>query len=78
MQRLKNTRWPDDIGNEDWFYGVNGAYLKDPVAYWIDGYDWKAAEAELNGYANYRVVLDSVPIHFLHIPGKVPRQSRSS
>jgi pimeloyl-ACP methyl ester carboxylesterase len=68
-QRLKNTRWPEDIGNDDWFYGVNGSYLKDLVAYWIDGFDWKAAEAKLNGYANYRVVLDSVPIHFLHVPG---------
>src|SRR5205807_2204951 len=26
-QRLELTRWPDDVGNEDWYYGVNRAYL---------------------------------------------------
>jgi hypothetical protein len=38
----------------------------------IDGFDWKAAEARLNRFANYRVILDNVPLHFLHVPGKGP------
>lgn len=71
-QRLRNTRWPEDIGNDDWFYGVNGGYLRDLADYWIDGFDWKTAESRLDSYANYRVILDNVPIHFLHIPGKGP------
>lgn len=70
--RLSSTRWPDDVGNEDWFYGVNGEYLKGLVEYWIDGFDWHAAERMLNGFANYRVTLDDVPIHFLPAPGKGP------
>jgi pimeloyl-ACP methyl ester carboxylesterase len=71
-RRLSSTRWPDDVGNKDWFYGVNGAYLNRLVEYWIDGFDWRAAEKMLNGFANYRVTLDDVPIHFLHAPGKGP------
>jgi hypothetical protein len=35
--RLKLTRWADDFSNEDWRYGTNTAYLKELVAYWIDG-----------------------------------------
>lgn len=71
-ERLRATRWPDDIGNNDWFYGVNGGYLKGLVDYWINRFDWAAAQARLNEVANYRVVIDDVPIHFVHIPGKGP------
>jgi hypothetical protein len=60
--RLRSTRWPEDIGNEDWFYGVNGTYLKQLVEYWIDAFDWRRAEGQINGYANYRIVIDDVPV----------------
>jgi hypothetical protein len=53
-RRLKDTRWSDYIGNKDWFYGVNAAYLRGLVGYWIDGFDWRVAERALNGFANYR------------------------
>jgi hypothetical protein len=76
-RRLKDTRWPEDIGNTDWFYGVNGAYLKELVQYWIEGFDWRAAERQLNAFANFRVVVDDVPIHFFHVPGKGPAPLRS-
>src|SRR6266581_1341306 len=67
--RLRSTRWPDDLGNEDWFYGVNGAYLKQLVDYWIEGFDWRQAERRLNAYTHYRVIVDEVPIHFLYKAG---------
>jgi hypothetical protein len=49
---------------------VNGAYLKQLVDYWIDDFDWRKAERQINGYANYRVVIDRVPVHFLYKQGK--------
>ena len=33
-QRLALTRWPEDAGNQDWYYGVNRAYLQELVDYW--------------------------------------------
>lgn len=71
-RRLKATRWPDDVGNDDWFYGVSGAYLKDLVEYWADGFDWRAAEKAINTFTHYRATVDGTPIHFLHEPGKGP------
>ena len=53
-QRLALTRWPDDAGNDDWYYGVNGAYLRELVDHWRDGYDWRAAERAINAYEHYR------------------------
>ncbi|MEV6704014.1 epoxide hydrolase N-terminal domain-containing protein, partial [Streptomyces sp. NPDC051453] len=28
-RRLDMTRWPDDAGNGDWFYGVDRGYLQE-------------------------------------------------
>jgi len=70
--RLRNTRWPADLNNEDWRYGVNRNYLRELVAYWIDGYDWRAQEAAINALPHYKVQIDGVPIHFVHVRGKGP------
>ncbi|MDG4784622.1 epoxide hydrolase [Micromonospora sp. WMMD1102] len=71
-RRLDLTRWPDDPGNEDWDYGVNGDYLRELVDYWRDGYDWRTAEAAINAYQHYRVEVDGVPVHFMRRPGVGP------
>ncbi len=68
-RRLEATRWPDDAGNEDGYYGVNGAYLRELVDYWRDGYDWRKAEAAINAYEHYHVAVDGVPVHFMRRPG---------
>ncbi len=70
--RLRSTRWPGDFANDDWRYGTNRAYLEELVAYWLDKYDWRKQEAEINSFANYRVTIDDVPIHFVHEPAKGP------
>jgi pimeloyl-ACP methyl ester carboxylesterase len=43
------------------------------VAYWADGFDWRAQEAALNALPQFRVELDGVPVHFVHVRGKGPR-----
>jgi Epoxide hydrolase N terminus len=64
QRRLKSTRWPDDAGNEDWYYGVHRGCLEELVDYWRSGYDWRAAEAAINAYEHYRVQVEGVPVHF--------------
>jgi pimeloyl-ACP methyl ester carboxylesterase len=71
-RRLKATRWPRDIGNEDGYYGVRGPYLRELVEYWIDGYDWRAAEGAINAYEHHKVDVDGVPVHFMRKPGVGP------
>jgi hypothetical protein len=39
-RRLELTRWPEDVGNQDWYYGVHRAYLQELVDYWRTDYDW--------------------------------------
>ena len=71
--RLALTRPPLDEGNEDWFYGVPDSYLRELVAYWRDGYDWRKAEAAINAYEHYQVRVAGVLVHFMRKPGRGPR-----
>jgi pimeloyl-ACP methyl ester carboxylesterase len=71
-QRLADTRWAPERDNEDWSYGVNGTYLRELVAYWQDGFDWRAQEARINAFPQFRAEIDGVPIHFIHVRGKGP------
>ncbi|WP_330249852.1 epoxide hydrolase N-terminal domain-containing protein [Nocardia sp. NBC_00565] len=49
-QRLASTRWPDDAGNDDGYYGIDRRYLRELVEYWHTDYDWRTAEAAINAH----------------------------
>lgn len=70
--RLATTRWAPELDNADWCYGVNGAYLRELMTYWQDGFDWRAQEARINSFPQFRTEIDGVPIHFIHVRGKGP------
>lgn len=65
--RLRNTRWPERETVDDWTQGVPLAYIRDVCAYWADGYDWRTTEARLNALAQFRMTIDGLAIHFLHV-----------
>ena len=72
-RRLEGVHWAPDMGNEDWRYGTNGAYLGELVDYWLGTYDWREHERAMNTHNHFRVRIDDVPIHFIHAKGKGPR-----
>src|SRR4051812_11539912 len=47
-ERLARTRFPDQAPGAPWAYGTDVTYLRELVAYWRDGFDWRAQEARLN------------------------------
>ena len=72
QNRLANTRWPDDLPDAGWEYGVPLAYLKDLAEYWRTGYDWRAEEARLNSHPQFTATIDGQKIHFLHVRSAQP------
>lgn len=66
-ERLRRTRWPDPETVGDWSQGIPLAYVRELCAHWADGYDWRATEAELNGWSQWRTTIDGLAIHFLHV-----------
>lgn len=69
--RLERIRWPADFANEDWQFGVPRDYLMSFVDSWRE-YDWRETEAEINSFDHYRVEMDGMPIHYMHVRGKGP------
>src|SRR2546421_7412819 len=70
--RLALTRWPDEIEGAGWDYGTNLDCLKSLVTYWQNQFDWRAQEAQLNQFAQFRAEVDAKAIHFIHERGKGP------
>jgi pimeloyl-ACP methyl ester carboxylesterase len=66
-RRLRQTRWPERETVDDWSQGVPLAYLRELCEYWVDGYDWRAAEAGLNALPQFRTTIDGLDIHFVHV-----------
>ena len=71
-ERLARTRFPDQAPGEPWAYGTNVDYLRELVAYWRSGFDWRTQEARLNAFPQFKAPLHDIDVHFLHVPGKGP------
>ena len=71
-ERLARTRFPDQAPGEPWEYGTNVDYLRGLVEYWRSGFDWRAQEARLNAFPQFKAPLHDIDVHFLHVPGKGP------
>ena len=71
-QRLARTRFPDQPPGEPWATGTALGYLRALVAHWRERFDWRAEEARLNAFPNYKVALGGIDLHFLHVPGQGP------
>jgi pimeloyl-ACP methyl ester carboxylesterase len=71
-ERLDRTRWPDELVNVRWAYGVPVAEMKDLAGYWRTSYDWRAQESRLNAYPQFTTTIDGQKIHFLHVRSAEP------
>src|SRR3954449_4210676 len=78
--RLTRVRWADELPVQEvvaggagaptppgWEYGVPVSYVRDLVERWRTAFDWRAREAELNGYPQFTTEIDGQRIHFVHV-----------
>lgn len=70
--RLSLTRFPDQAPDAPWAYGTDLAYMKELVRYWHDHFDWRAQEAALNAFPQFKVPLHDIDLHFIRAEGKGP------
>jgi len=69
-ERLMRVRWPDEPPGPPWSSGASVAYMRGLVDYWRDGFDWRAQEAALNSFRQFKAPLGGIDIHFIHEEGK--------
>ena len=68
-ERIHRTRWPTPAPGVPWAQGTDLGYLRDLLAYWADGFDWRAREQWLNRFQHRVADVDGVRIHFVHRRG---------
>lgn len=61
------TRLPEAEPVDDWSQGIPLAYVKEVADYWLNEYDWRAHEARLNEFAQFRTEIMGLNIHFVHM-----------
>jgi epoxide hydrolase len=66
-RRLRRTRWPEAETVDDWSQGIPLAYTRELCEYWLEQYDWRASEASLNRFAQFRTEIDGLDVHFIHV-----------
>ncbi len=71
-RRLADARFPDQAPGEPWAYGSDVGYVHRLVDYWCHSFDWRAEEARLNAFAQFKVPLHGIELHYLHVQGKGP------
>jgi pimeloyl-ACP methyl ester carboxylesterase len=72
QRRLRATRWPEAETVSDWSQGIPLAYLQEVCGYWSEKYDWRAREAHLNSFPQFRAEALGLGIHFIHVRSPEP------
>ena len=65
-RRIEATRWPEAECVDDWSQGMPLTYTRELAEYWANEYDWRAAEASLNRFPQFKTEIDGLDIHFIH------------
>jgi microsomal epoxide hydrolase len=68
QERLRRTRWTDEIEN-DWAFGTKYGELRALADYWASAFDWRRQEEAINRFAQFRASVNGVGVHFIHERG---------
>jgi len=70
LAKVRSYRHPKTPQGDRWQYGCDPDFLKSLCAYWIDGFDWRRAVAELNRYPQILVSVEGLDLHAVHVVGE--------
>ncbi len=70
--RLDRTLWPDEAPAPAaaWAYGTSLAFMRELAHDWRTRFDWRASEAALNAWPQFKTRIDAIDVHFLHVVGR--------
>jgi pimeloyl-ACP methyl ester carboxylesterase len=73
IKRVREAQWPDRLDADDWRYGANWDYMRSLAKYWVEQFDWRKAEANLNRYPQFLARVGDYDIHFYFVKGRGPK-----
>jgi len=69
-RRLAGTRWPEQPDGAGWSLGTDLSFMRRLTERWLNHYDWRATEAALNAYPQFKADVDGTELHYVHVRGK--------
>ncbi|QDP98834.1 epoxide hydrolase [Microlunatus elymi] len=70
--RLAAVRWPDELEDAGWSYGIPARRLRPLVERWRTGFDWQQQQADLNRLDQFVTEIDGRRLHFNHLRSPRP------
>ena len=67
---LRRVELPPSPPSSGWGYGCDAGYLAEMRRYWLEEFNWDAAQATLNRYPQYLTQIDGIDIHYVHVRGE--------
>jgi pimeloyl-ACP methyl ester carboxylesterase len=74
--RLRRTRFANRSDLQAWQAGADPEYLRDLVATWAEGFDWRQREGRLNELPQYETLIGGRRMHFLQFRAVGARDRR--
>lgn len=68
-QRVQAYKWYKAPTVGGWKYGADQNYMKQLTAYWVDKYDWRKHEREMNRFNHFTANVDDRTLHFIYEKG---------
>jgi pimeloyl-ACP methyl ester carboxylesterase len=70
--RLRRTRFPNQVEGAGWDQGTELSYLRELVTYWADEFDWRSVEARINAWPQLTTTVDGQRLHLVHARSPEP------
>jgi len=64
-RRLRDTRWAEPWPVQAWEAGTDQAELRRLVDVWLDGFDWRAQQQQIEELPWHRADIDGTPVAYL-------------
>ena len=72
MEKVAGYSWHEMPADGGWAYGANLKYMQELCEYWINTYDWRKHEDQLNRWNHFVSTVDGLDIHYIHEKGSGP------
>jgi microsomal epoxide hydrolase len=69
--KLASAKFPgEDHFEKNWGLGIHSPEFVGLINYWLNEYDWKKHELQLNRFHQYMATIDGIDIHFIWEKGE--------
>ena len=67
--KIKKYPWNEMSNIDGWDHGTNFSYIKEISKYWVEDFNWKEQETNINKFSNFKTKVESADIHFIKEKG---------